>query len=165
MGKAYHKKIDSSCFDWGFTIPKEYIAEFLCNKKLKKGTARPVTIIWDNKKYEAEIRYINRKAGAVYQIRWNSNREFMAKIRKTFIQSYVLIKSDKEIFQNDKKGRKYHRTTMKSGQQEVISIRPVTYNRFEANVFIKVDTGWNSLFERLADANVFGFFKMTIKSI
>lgn len=157
MSKAYLKKIDNSTFVWGFTIPQDYIKDFLGGKKLKIGTSRKVNIVWDNKNYNVEIRHIDRKAGPVYRISWMTNKAFLAKIRKTFIQSYVIIKSEKELFEKDKQGRKNFRTSMVGGQQEVISLKPVSHNKIVASVFIKIDSEWNGLFERLADANVFGW--------
>lgn len=156
MSKPYFKKIDRSSFEWGMTIPQEYIKDFLDGKKLKKGTGRDTTILWDKKSYKVKIFHINRKAGAVFQLRWDGNSEFLAKLRKTFIYSYVIIKSQKELFDHEKRDRKYFRTAMAGGEQEVLELRPIKHNLIEATIFIKVESAWNTLFERLMEANVFG---------
>ena len=44
--------------DWGFTIPKDHISEFLFNTPLAAGTSREITLVWDKKKYIAKgIKY------------------------------------------------------------------------------------------------------------
>ncbi len=146
MAKTYLKKVDNSTLDWGFTIPKEYEKDFLGGKPLKVGTSRAIEIHWLNKKFSAEIRHINRTAGAVYRISWMSNKDLIKSIRSTFIQSYVIIKSEKEIFESDKQGRKHFRTSMEGGQQEVIAFKPISSSKIDASVFIKIESNWNPLF-------------------
>lgn len=53
-----------------------------------------------------------------------------------------------------KKGRKYFRSKF---LQEALKIRPINYKKIELEVFIKIKTEWNNLFERLAEENVFGW--------
>ena len=77
------------------------------------------------------------------------------KLRKTFIQSYVIIKSQKELFDNQKSSNKYFRTNLDGGQQEVLIFRPIRSGVLEAKVFIKVENQWNTLFERLMNENSF----------
>lgn len=158
MQQEYYKKVDRSMMDWGFTIPKDFLDSFVGKEKIKLGSSREVNIYFDRKKYVAQLRLINRKKFTpVYQLRWDSNKELLTKIRKTFIQSYITLKSQKELFDDKKEGNEHFRTKMKSGSQEVLIARPINENKIEFEVFIKIDNDWNVLFERLADENVFGW--------
>ena len=141
--------------EWGVTFPKEYIKDFQGKVPVKLGSSRKVEIIWKKKKYSARLSHVKRKEyKPVFQLRWDNNRELLAKLRKTFIQSYVILKSQKELFDIDKKGRKYFRSKF---QQEALKIRPINYKQIKFEVFIKIETEWNHLFERLAEENVFGW--------
>jgi len=156
--KPYYKKVDRSMMDWGFTIPKDHISEFLFNTPLVAGTSREITLVWDRKKYNAKICHVNRTtASNVYQIRWDSNREFLNKLRKTFIQSYIILKSQKELFDNNNPLKKHFRTDLPGGQQEVSIFSPKNNNELEVSVFIRIENEWNALFERLVSENVFGW--------
>ncbi len=141
--------------EWGVTFPREYMKDFEGGVPVELGHGRPVYIIWDKKKYIARLSYVNRKKyKPVLQLRWDSNRELLSRLRKTFIQSYVISKSQKELFDIDKKGKKTFRSRF---LQEALKIRPISYKQIEFEVFIKIETEWNRLFERLAEENVFGW--------
>jgi hypothetical protein len=156
--KTYYKKVDRSMMDWGMTIPKDHINDFLCGKNLKLGTSREIYLVWDKKKYVGKICHVNRRtASPVYQIRWDTSRDFLYKLRKSFIQSYVILKSQKELFDNNNVEEKYFRTNLEGGQQEVIMFTPNSKGELEIGVFIKIENEWNALFERLVDENVFGW--------
>jgi len=144
--------------DWGFTIPKEYVNEFLFNIPLLEGTSRELILNWEKKRYTAKISHVNRSNFTnVYQIRWDTNRDFLNKLRKTFIQSYVILKSQKELFDSNNSLKKHFRTNLEGGQQEVAIFCPKNINELEVKVFIKIENEWNTLFERLASENVFGW--------
>ena len=93
----------------------------------------------------------------VYQIRWDNNKALLKKIRRTFIQSYVILKSQKELFDIEKEEGEHFRTQLLGGQQEVLILQPLNSKQIEFEVFIRIDNGWNKLFERLAEENVFGW--------
>ena len=82
MNYQYYKKIDRSMMDWGFTIPKQAIEYFDKNNKVLPGRQTNIEIIWDKKIYEVKLCHVNRKAGRVYQLRWDNNKEFLKKLRK-----------------------------------------------------------------------------------
>lgn len=158
--KALYKKVDRSMMDWGLTLPKEYIDDFESGEKIELGTSRNIEIIWDNKKYPAKLCNVNRKGfPPVHQIRWDGSRELLKKLRKTFIQSYVILKSQKEFFDvsKDKNSQKHFRTNLLGGQQEVLILKPINPNKIKFEIFIKIENEWNFLFERLAEENVFGW--------
>jgi len=158
MKKGYHKKVDRSMMDWGFTIPNEYLSDFLSGTPLKLGTSRPITIEWDKKKYLVKICHINRKKHKpVYQIRWDSQKDFLYKLRKTFVQSYVILKSQKELFDKKNATQKHFRTHMEGGQQEVMIFSPINANTIKVKEFIVIKNEWNDLFQRLVQENVFGW--------
>lgn len=158
MIPEYYKKVDRSMMKWGVTIPKIFWDVFQAGKSVKLGTSREVTVIWDKKRYPVKLCHVNRtQYKPVYQLRWDSNKKLLKKIRKTFIQSYVILKSQKELFDSSKKERKHFRTKMDSGKQEVVIIKPKNSNEIEFEVFIKIENEWNALFERLAEENVFGW--------
>jgi hypothetical protein len=157
MNYKYYKKIDRSMMDWGFTLPKDSIIYFDPIKKVKPGSQINVEIIWDKKIYNVKLAHVGRKAGRVYQLRWDNNKEFLRKLRKTFIQSYVILKSQKELFELSNSDGKHFRTNLAGGQQEVLIFEPIRKNKIKCEVFIKIENEWNTLFERLAEENVFGW--------
>ena len=141
---------------WGLTIPLEYVSDFEAGTPVKSGSSREIIIVWGRKKYTAKLCH-TRSTRPVYQIRWEKNRQLLYKVRRTFIHSYVILKSQKELFDLTKTGRKHFRTKLTGGQQEVLTIRPIDKYHVKCEVFIKIETGWNTLFERLAEENVFGW--------
>lgn len=144
--------------DWGLTIPQEYVNDFESRSKLKPGSRRDIEIIWDKKTFSAKLCHVKRtKYEPVYQIRWDNNKTLLKKIRKTFIQSYVILKSQKELFDIEKEKGEHFRTQLLGGQQEVLILQPLNSKQIEFKVFIRIDNGWNKLFERLAEENVFGW--------
>ena len=158
MRKAYYKKVDRSMMDWGLTLPNDYIKDFECGDSVKLGSSRKITIMWDKKTYSARLCHVKRKKyRPVYQIRYDGNRDLLKKMRKTFIQSYVILKSKKEFFDISKKEREHFRTKLPGGQQEVLILKPITSKEIKFEVFIKIVNEWNALFERLAEENVFGW--------
>lgn len=141
--------------DWGFTLPKSYINDFEAGSPLKEGHSRKIKIIWDNKKYDAKLCHVKRKNFSnVHQIRWDNSSEFLNKLRKTFIQSYIILKSQKELFDIENKEGKHFRT---KEHQEAILFYPINPATIKAEVFIKIENEWNSLFRRLTEENVFGW--------
>ena len=157
MYKHYCKKIDATFMEWGCYIPKEYIKDFLAGKTLRLGESRDVNIKWDNREYPVKLYYKNKRGQPYHWIDWANNRELLNKIRKTFIQSYIAIKSQKEKFWHNKKAKKQYRTNLLAGQQEVIIFTPKNSKQIEAKTFIRIENEWNHLFQRLAEANVSGW--------
>ena len=144
--------------DWGFTLPREHVNDFETNLPVKIGTSREIGLIWDKKRYSAKLCHVNRKgATSVHQIRWDNNRTLLKKLRKTFIQSYVILKSQKELFDIGKEKGKHFRTSLAGGQQEVLIFQPLNSKEILCKVFIKIDNNWSALFTRLAEENVFGW--------
>ena len=143
--------------DWGFTIPKDFISDFLADEELPKGESRTTSLYWDKNRYEVKLSHVNRKAGSVYQIRWDNNKAFLTKLRRTFIQSYIILKSQKELFDSHNEENKHFRTAMEGGQQEVIIFHPISSKEIKVKEFIVIKNEWNELFQRLVDENVFGW--------
>ena len=166
MKKGYYKKVDRSMMDWGFTIPNNFIDDFLGGQDLDLGTSRKITMIWENKKYSVKICHVNRKKyTSVYQIRWDTNKNFLYKLRRAFVQSYVILKSQKELFDKEDSEQKHFRTKMVGGQQEVAIFLPVSANEIKVKEFIVIENEWNTLFQRLVQENVFGWiFSKTEKA-
>jgi len=141
--------------DWGFTIPKYYAKDFEAGSLVKAGTSRKIQLIWDNKKYDVKLCHVKRtNYPSVYQMRWDNNTEFLNKLRKTFIQSYIILKSQKELFDVKKEGSKHFRT---KEHQEAMLFYPIDSKTIKAEVFIKIENEWNTLFRRLTEENVFGW--------
>jgi len=152
--KPYCKKIDRSMMEWGFTIPKDFVNDFEGGMPLRKGH-RKIHVVWDGTKYEVKLSYVPRKGySSVHQIRWDNNHEFLNKLRKTFIQSYIILKSQKELFDKEKVEQKHFRT---KEHQEAIVFHPIDAKTIKAEVFIKTENEWNTLFRRLTEENVFGW--------
>ena len=144
--------------DWGLTVPQDYVQDFESKRKLKPGTYREIEILWDKKSYKAKLWRVKRTMyPSVYQLRWDNNKTLLKKIRKTFIQSYVILKSQKELFDIEKEKGAHFRTQLLGGQQEVLILQPLNATQIQFEVFIRIDNGWNKLFERLAEENVFGW--------
>jgi len=142
--------------DWGITFPNEIAAYFRKNRKdIKLGKGGDVQVVWDGKPYTLRLGNNNRRHGNVWQLRWDISKTFLKKVRRTFIQSYVVLKSQRESFDLRKTQRKQFRTKLLGGQQEVLLFRVVNPKTIKCEVFIQIKNDWNTLFERLADENVF----------
>ena len=129
MGSSYRrlfKKIDNSSLHWGITIPRELEQDFKSSKNIPPRTSREIDIIWGNWSYLAKLRHGVSGGQDYYQIRYDSNPELLKRLRKTFIQSYVILKSQKELFYKNK-DKKQFRTNLTGGQQEVLIVQPIDY--------------------------------------
>jgi hypothetical protein len=157
MNKGYYKKVDRSMMDWGFTIPKDFVDDFLCGQPLSVGSSRDIKLVWNKNEETVKLSHINRKAGRVYQIRWDNNKRFLNKLRQVFIQSYIILKSQKELFDKTNTDNKHFRTMLDGGKQEVIIFYPVSPTEIKVKEFIVIDNEWNTLFRRLVSENVFGW--------
>lgn len=156
LPKPYFKKIDRSFFKYGLIIPKEYENDFLHGESIAPGTSRDMAVKIFGKKYYVKLYHVNRKGGKnVYQLRWDMNRDLCDVLKDTFVNSYVILQSQKEKHEASGDGRKKFRTKMLAGQQEVLSLRPVSATEIHAEPFIQIETEWTTLFRRLAAANVF----------
>ena len=147
------KKVDSSLLQYGFTIPNDMVKDFTFNKSMNPGSSRDINIVWGKDSYVAKI----CRKKAVHQVIWIGNKDFLARLRKTFIQSYIILKSKKELFNQDNEKKTRFRTRLEGGQQEVLMIEPISVRRIRVKVYIKITNEWNKLFERLCDENVFGW--------
>ena len=155
MKTGYHMKINHSIFEWGFTVPIGFTSDFLQDEVIPPGTSERRVLVWGRKKYEVKLSHVNRtQAKTVYQIRWDSNKELLTRLRQTFIQSYVILKSQKELFDVEKEARKHFRTSLEGGQQEVIVFKPISQTEIKVKEFIRIENEWNPLFQRLVRENV-----------
>jgi len=144
--------------DWGFTVPNNFIDKFLFGETLLPGNSKTKFLIWGKKKYEVKLAHVNRKKHkSVYQIRWDNNRDFLYRLRQTFVQSYVILKSQKELFDIEQGEKKHFRTKMAGGQQEVVIFLPISADEIKVKEFIVIENEWNTLFQRLVRENVFGW--------
>lgn len=144
--------------DWGFTIPNDYHDVFKRGEEVPLGSSREIEIIWGKKRYPAKLSLVNRIGHTpVLQIRYDSSKDLINRIRKTFIHSYVVLKSQKELFDKTRESGKHFRTNLSGGKTEVLAAQPISKTEVVFSEFIKIDTEWNELFERLADENVFGW--------
>ncbi|MBP6869170.1 MAG: hypothetical protein KBC16_03615 [Candidatus Pacebacteria bacterium] len=154
--KPYFKKIDRSFFKYGLIIPIEYEKDFLFGVPIHAGESRETHVKIFGKKYPVKLYHVNRNGSKnVYQLRWDMNRDLCELLRDTFINSYVILQSQKEKHEALGEGRKKFRTKLLAGQQEVLSLRPLSATEILAEPFIQIETEWSTLFRRLAAANVF----------
>ena len=154
--EKYYKKIDKSVFKYGITIPKEYEEMFLKGHELKIGEGRNIKIKFKNKVYNGRINNVNRRNTTnVYQIRWDSSNELINELKQEFIQSYFAIMSDE--FNEKNINRKYSRTNLLGGNQEVLIFNSINYNTIELETFIKVETIYDNIFKEFVNRNVFGW--------
>ena len=156
MKQPYYKKIDRSTLEWGITIPKNLVKEFLGGRNLPLGKSRTINIEWDRNKYQGRIMHSANRVYDYYGIRYQQSPDLLTKLRKTFIQTYVILKSQKELYDTEEE-KKQFRSKLAGGQQEVLIIQPVDYKTIQFEVFIRIKTEWNKLFQRLAENNVFGW--------
>lgn len=159
MVLEYYKKIDKSFFDKGITIPNKYISSFLYGKNIKIGTSRKIKIVFNGKNYDASMSFVNRQgATPVYQIRWDQNIELINLLKKEFIQTYFVIKSQEY---DSKINNKYYVTNLLGGNQEVIIFRPIDSKTIELETFIKITTPFDNIFKKFVEENVFGWLSKT----
>lgn len=158
MKTGYHKKVDRSLLKWGFTVPIGFVESFLQGEAISPGSSKERILVWGKSKYHVKLSHVNRKkAKTVYQIRWDSNNDLLARLRQTFVQSYVILKSQKELFDIEKGVRKHFRTSLEGGQQEVVVFKPISKSEIKVKEFIRIENEWNPLFQRLIRENVFGW--------
>lgn len=151
----YYKKLDKSFFNYGITIPNEYVPMFEIGAPIDLGKSRNIFITFKNKKYSSKICNVNRRnAKNVYQIRWDSNNEFLAEIKKEFIQSYFAIVSQNYMAKEEKK---YYRTNLMGGNQEVVIFKPINLNEVNLETFIKIETPYDNIFRQMVEQNIFGW--------
>lgn len=156
--KKFYKKVDMSIFKYGTTIPKDDTDIFVLNEEIKLGSSRKITIFFEDKQYPAELRYVNRKNGAVYQIRW-SNRELLNSLKKTFIQTYIAIESQKIGSKN-----KNYVTKLVGDKQEILLFKIKDAYNVELEPFTTIPTLYDNLFKKLVDNNVFFLMDNSNKS-
>lgn len=157
MEQVFYKKVDRSLFEWGLTFPRDFYKYFQKKYSVKLGKGRAIKVIWDKKTYYVKLRHVKRGGyKPIYMLRWDNNKDLLNKLRKTFIQSYIILKSQKESFDIIKKEHKYFRTRLSGGQQEILKVI-VGHQGIKFEVFIKIENEWNNLFRRLAEENVFGW--------
>lgn len=154
--ETIYKKIDRSTLNWGITIPTHLYEDFPGRKGLKLGASKQIKILWDRKAFSAKLNHSSTGRNKYLQIRYDMNPYLLKKLRKTFIQSYVILQSKKELFDATETERQF-RSHLPGGHQEVLTIQPVDPNTFQFNVFIRIENEWNALFQRLADENVFAW--------
>jgi len=144
---------------WGTRFPKE-IGEFFWKhrKNIKQGKRGKIRVYWGRKKpYLLELEHIKRKKRE-WRLRWDvDDRQFLNKVRRTFVQSYFALKGQREAFSHRKTGKKRFKGKLPGGKQEVLIFRVLNENAISCKVFIQIKNDWNALFERLADENVFGW--------
>jgi len=129
MNHSYYKKIDRSLLEGWVIIIKEYENDFLNGENIAPSTSRNIKIKYKNKSYKAKLHHVNRKGGNnVYQLRWDSDKNLLSVIRKDFINSYVILKSQKELHENISGGLKKFRGHMDAGNQEVIALKTIHSN-------------------------------------
>jgi hypothetical protein len=159
MVLEYYKKIDKSFFDRGITIPNKYISVFLQGKKIKIGTSRKIKLKFVGKLYDASMLFVNRSgAKPVYQIRWDQNIDFINILKKEFIQTYFVIKSQEF---DSRLANEYYITNLLGGNQEVIILKPINKDIIELETFIKISTPYDNIFKRFVEENVFGWLSET----
>lgn len=151
MVKSCYTKIGISVFDYGVTIPKDYEKIFKAGRPLKLGAQRDIKIKLGKKVYDAKLAH-TRRTRPVFQIRYDSNHELKRILRKKFVHSYIILKSKKELFELDKRGKKHFRSKLEHEVLEIISHGPTL---IEFKGFIRITDEWDTLFQRLVDENVF----------
>lgn len=102
----------------------------------------------------ARFAHLNRKAGDVYQIRWDNNRELLFSLKQEFIQSYFAIESQNFAAKEQKR---YYKTNLLGGSQEVVIFKPINSDLIKMETFIKIETPYDNIFKRLVEENVFGW--------
>ena len=156
MKQPYYKKIDRSTLEWGITIPKNLVKEFLGGRNLPLGKSRTINIEWDRNKYQGRIMHSANRQSEYYGIRYDSDADLLKRLRKTFIYSYIVLKSQKELF-DSKEERNQFRSKFPGGQQEVLILQPIDYCNIKFEMFIRIKNEWDKLFQRLVENNVFGW--------
>ena len=99
--------------NWGLPLPQDYVKDFEAPKRLKPGTSREIQLLWDKTLYQAKLCHVKRTNHTpIYQMRWENNKALLKKPRKTFIQSYVILKSQKKLFDIEKEKGEHFRTQL-----------------------------------------------------
>jgi hypothetical protein len=143
----YFLKIKLSCFQSGFTIPKDYEYCFIQNIDIPVGNSRKIILKFQNEKFDASILSAVRNNKNYYALRWN--KKFIQKLKREFIYSYITQQGNEQDKLNKIKRR------IKS--KEVLKIKAVDPNTFELEAFIKEETEFDNIFKRLIEEDFFGW--------
>jgi hypothetical protein len=149
----YYLKIKLSCFDSGFTIPKEYEECFIQNIDIPLSSSRKVKLVFKNKQYDANILKANIKNGVpYYTLRYG--KEFINKLKEEFIYSYIRFEDNKQ--RNIK--------TKNVNYKEVLKFKAIDPYTFSLETFIKQETEFEYLFLKLVEEDFFGWLKSDEKN-
>ena len=123
---SFRKRVDKSLLRYGTCIPDKYAKEFETPPPIKPGERRDLLLIIEDRVYDIEFRYIKRKGGKpIYQLRWDSNKELLERLRSIFKHSYKLILAQERFYKSQ---GKYHITKLHEDDLEYIVFIPIGHN-------------------------------------
>jgi hypothetical protein len=143
----YYLKLKLSCFQSGFTIPREYEECFIQNINIPNGNSRKISLKFKNEIFEANIIKANRNNNSYYALRWNN--KFISLLKKEFIYSYIT--------QMPKIDDKINKIRRRIKSKEVLKIKSLDPYNFELETFIKETTEFDDVFRRLIEEDFFGW--------
>lgn len=133
----------------------EFIPDFEAGDRLEPGSRRVVKLKWDSGIYRGLLynkRQSKRKRGFVYQLIWESDRDLLKRLRKTYVRTFVATSTQKE--EALRVGKKKTRTALRSAM-EVLVITPKSRDEIELKTFYRVQDHWTPFLEKLMESNVF----------
>lgn len=83
---------------------------------------------------------------------WDSDKELLKKLRKTFIQTYIATSLQKD--EALRVGKTKTRTKLE-GAQELVTIEPTPKGDINLAIFFRVEDKWTKFLEKLIEENVF----------
>ena len=129
---------------------------FIQGEEIEPSTSRKIELIFKGKKYDAKIAHVNRSESPnVYQIIWKTDKNLQLELKKEFVQSYIAIMSDK--YRKSQTSNKKYYTHLKGGQQEVIKFTEIDKCKYKMETYIKIETPYDLLFQKLIENNVFAW--------
>jgi len=147
------KAVDYSALQWGITLPVKARKAFKCGK-IKRGSHRPITIIWGRKRFKAILAHIHRTAAPnVFQIRYDTNHPLLSLLRKTFAHTHIMTESQRML---KRKGQ--YRTDPGSHGKEYLKVYPLSAREIVFEPMNIITGVYHHFHQRLIEDNIFDYF-------
>lgn len=151
MGREFYKKIDKSFFDGKVTIPNDHIDDFIDRDEMNNNKHRDIKIKFKRRYYDGKFVFVHQSKGyLVLQVMYS--KELCDLLKREFIQTYFVIESQKLL----SKSKKF-KTDLMGGNQEIVIFKYIDDGCIEFKPFVKIETPFDSIFQRMVELNVFGW--------
>lgn len=156
---SFYKIVNKTLLDYCLTIPKDLHDKLDIDSLLLNENGLDVSIKWGEEEYLGRLcgkHDIKNKEGIIcgykaYQLHFK--QDLLYRIKETFIQSYILIRS--QIYEKDT--NKQYCTNIPKECQEEIKVTILNPTCFEFDIESKCSTVYDNVFKNLLFEDIFGW--------